>query len=104
MLFDAGDRLARASGLPLPANLVGLLLLVLLLGTGVVRPADLHESAALVARHLAFVFIPFVVGLMAWGALLAAGGALLALSLLGSAVLGIAVAGLAAQRLPRRAT
>jgi len=103
LLYAAGGHLVQASRLPLPANLVGLLLLLLLLGTGVVRPADLRETAHLVARHLAFFFIPFVVGLMAWAALVANGGVVIGLSLVGSAVVGVVTASLVAQGLMRRA-
>lgn len=102
LVYVAADRLVRVARLPVPANLVGVLLLLLLLATGIVRPAHLAGVAGLVGRHLAFFFIPLVVGLMAWGDLLAASGAVLAGSILGGALASLAAAGLAAQRLGRR--
>jgi holin-like protein len=102
LLYTAGGHLAQATGLPLPANLVGLLLLLVLLATGVVRPDELREVAAVVGRHLSFFFVPFLVGLLAWTTLVATSGTILALSLLGSAVVGLATAGLAAQHLTKR--
>jgi len=103
-IFDAADRLVRAWRLPLPANLIGLLLLLLLLGTGIVRPADLHEVNALVSRHLSLLFVPLAVGLMTWPDLLAARGFVLALVLLGAVAVGIATAGIVGQFLMQRAS
>ena len=97
LLYEAGTFIAQASGLPLPANLVGLLLLLVLLETGIVRATALTEAAAFVSRHLGFFFVPFVVGIMAWSALIASSGLVLGFSLVGSAVIGIMVAGFAAR-------
>lgn len=101
LVFEASGLLVRATGLPLPQNLVGLLLLLLLLTTGVVQPDQLAEVSALVGKHLSFFFIPLVVGLMAWTELFAAYGLILAISIVGSAVLGIAIAGSGAQAINR---
>lgn len=103
-IFDAADHLVRAWHLPLPANLVGLLLLLLLLGTRIVRPVDLREVSALVSRHLSLLFVPLAVGLMAWPDLLAARGLVLALVLVAAAAIGIATAGIVGQFLARRAS
>jgi holin-like protein len=101
LLFGVGTALAQALSLPLPGNLVGMLLLLFLLRVGIVRPAHVQDLAGLVLQHLNFFFVPLAVGLMAWGGLLAASGAALGLSLLGSAVVCLAVAGLVGQRLSR---
>lgn len=101
-VYDAATHLVAAWRLPLPANLVGLLLFLLLLGTGVVQPAMLREVTTLVTRHLPFLFVPLAVGLMAWPQLLAAHGLVLLLALLGSAAVGVVAAGTVAQFLDRR--
>jgi len=101
-VYDAATRLVEAWRLPLPANLVGLLLLLLLLGTGIVQPSMLREVTTLVTRHLPFLFVPLAVGLMAWPQLLAAHGLVLLLALLGSAAVGLVAAGAVAQLLDRR--
>lgn len=102
-LFYAGAALVRATGMPLPGNLVGMLLLLALLRLGVVRLEHIEEAAGLLLRHLNLFFIPLAVGLMAWGGLLGASGLGLGVSLAGSAAVCLAVAGLVGQRLARPA-
>lgn len=102
LLFYAGTAVVVATGVPLPGNLVGMLLLLGLLRLGVVRPGHVQDLAGLALRHLNFFFVPLAVGLMSWTGLLAASGVALGLSLLGSAVAGLAVSGLVGQRLSRR--
>lgn len=103
-IFDAAGRLVTAWRVPLPANLVGLLLLLLLLGTGIIQPDTLREATVLVTRHLSFLFVPLAVGVMAWPDLIATSGVVLALVLLGAVVVGIATAGVIGQLLIRRAS
>lgn len=79
--------------LPLPSNLVGMLLLAVLLLTGLVRESWLGQAAVLFQRHLAFFFVPIAVGLMAYGSLLRQHGVLLLLVILVSTAAGIAAAG-----------
>ncbi len=100
LLFVVGTILTQAFSLPLPGNLVGMLLLLLLLSTGIIRPIHLQDVAVLVVQHLNF-FFPFVVGLMAWATLFAASGIILGISLGGSAVVGLITAGLIAQWIVR---
>lgn len=79
--------------LPLPSNLVGMLLLALLLLTGLVRESWLGQAAVLFQRHLAFFFVPIAVGLLAYGSLLRQHGLMLLLVILVSTAAGIAAAG-----------
>jgi holin-like protein len=101
LLFCAGAALVGATGLPLPGNLVGMLLLLALLRLGVVRLEHVQDASTLVLKHLNLFFVPLAVGLMAWGGLLGASGAGLGVSLAGSAAVCLAVAGLIGQRLAR---
>ena len=96
--------LVQVLRLPLPANLVGLLMLLGLLSTGVVKPSQLDAVSGLVSRHLSFFFVPLAVGLMAWGDLLARSGVVLGVAIVASAALGIGVAGLFAQTARRVAS
>jgi holin-like protein len=102
LLYEAGVLIAHVSCLPLPPNLVGLLLLLVLLEVGVVPDTAMAETATFVSHHLNFFFVPFIVGIMAWSSLLAASGVLLGISLIGSAVLGILATGCLMQWLERR--
>jgi holin-like protein len=101
LLFYAGTAVVEATRVPLPGNLVGMLLLLGLLRLGVVRPEQVQDLTGFVLQHLNFFFVPLAVGLMAWTGLLAESGLALGLSLLGSAVACLAVAGLVGQRLAR---
>ena len=101
LLFYTGTELVRATSVPLPGNLVGMLLLLGLLRLGVVRLEQVQDAATLLLQHLNLFFIPLAVGLMAWGGLLGASGIGLGVSLAGSAAVCLAVAGLAGQRLAR---
>jgi holin-like protein len=101
-LYYAGTALVRATGVPLPGNLVGMLLLLGLLRLGLARLEHVQDAAALVLQHLNLFFLPLAVGLMTWGGLLGASAAGLGLSLAGSAAVCLAVAGLIGQRLAPR--
>jgi holin-like protein len=96
-IFLAATALTEAFSLPVPGNLLGMLLLLGLLGVGVVRPSHIQEGSGLLLRHLPLFFIPLNVGVIAWGSLFASSGIVLAVSLIGSAVMGIVVAGQIAQ-------
>ena len=97
LVFMVGTSLVERLALPLPGNLVGLLLLIGLLAIGAVRPEELEDVTALVSRHLVLLFIPLAIGLMNWRELLERSGPLLATSLIVSAATGLAAAGAVAQ-------
>src|ERR671927_139154 len=67
-VFWLGSWLVEALRLPLPANLVGLCLLLGLLWAGLVKPSHLDVVSGLVSKHLSFFFVPFAVGLTAGSA------------------------------------
>jgi holin-like protein len=102
VLFYTGAGLVERTGVPLPGNLVGMLLLLALLRLGVVRLEQVQDAATLLLKHLNLFFVPLAVGLTAWGGLLGASGVGLAVSLAGSAAVCLAVAGLTGQRLAAR--
>ena len=102
LLFYAGTALVQLTSVPLPGNLVGMLLLLGLLRLGLVRLEQVQDLAGFALKHLNFFFIPLAVGLMTWSGLLAASGLALGVSLFGSAVVCLATAGLVAKRLVGR--
>lgn len=102
-VYTAGNSLASGFKLPLPGNLIGLVLLLALLASGVVQPAQLQELGRILLTHLPFFFVPLAVGLMTRGTLLATSGAVLVASLIVAAAVGIATAGLVAQTVARYA-
>ena len=102
VINKVGYVLGDALRLPLPGNLLGMLLLLLLLATGVVRLAWIEASASLLIRHLAFFFVPITVGLMGFTDIFLDNGAAILITLITSAGIGIFVAGLSSQRLVRK--
>ena len=60
----AGEFLSRWLSLPLPGSITGMLLLLVLLLTGVLKEKHIAETADFMLDHMAFFFIPAGVGVM----------------------------------------
>ena len=98
----AGVWVVQEVALPLPGNLVGMVLLYALLGLGIVKPSWFEAAGSLLVRHLAFFFVPITVGLMNAGYLFAARGLAIILILATSAAIGIFLTGEVSQLLLRK--
>ena len=97
-----GVWIVQKVALPLPGNLVGMVLLYSLLAVGVVKLSWFETAGALLVRHLAFFFVPITVGLMDAGSLFASHGVGIILTLAASAAVGIMLAGRISQFLLRQ--
>ncbi len=96
-----GDWLVRLTGAAVPGSVVGMLLLTALLETGVLPIGLVRPAADFLVRHLALLYVPAGVALLAyWGAVR---GELLAIALAAvtSLVAVLAVVGLIVQRFER---
>jgi holin-like protein len=102
LILHAGQRIAAQLPIPVPGNVVGMVLLFVLLSAGLIKESWLHIGADLLTRHLAFFFVPIAVGLMQWTTLLRDAGHWLLLVLGLSGLVGLAVTGAIAQRLGRQ--
>ena len=102
-LNQVGYVFAEHLDLPLPGNLVGMLLLLALLASGVVRLSWIESGASLLLGHLAFFFVPIAVGLMAFADVLQHDGLSWLVTLALAAGAGIWAAGLVTQALALRA-
>lgn len=69
-----GGWLAQASGLPLPGGVIGLALLLALFASGAIRPALLQGGAGLLLAEMLLFFIPALMSLLDYGALLRSQG------------------------------
>ena len=98
-LNKAGYVLVTLLRIPLPGNVLGMLLLLALLVSGVVPLRWIEGSASLLVRHLAFFFIPITVGLMRFADLFVDNGPAIVFTLIVSAAVGICGAGLSSQGL-----
>lgn len=63
----AGAALARLSGLPLPGNVLGMVLLALALQVRLVRVEHVKPAADFLVRNMALFFVPAGVGVIAYG-------------------------------------
>ena len=88
--------------LPVPGNVLGIMVLFLLLSAGVVKERWISEAASFLLRHLVFFFIPGAVGLMNWGAVFYDYGWVLLGAIVGSTALPLLVTGWLAGALRRK--
>jgi len=67
LLFQmAGELLSRGLNWPIPGNVIGMVLLLAGLLTGVVRLAWVEAAADLMLSHMALFFVPAGVGVMVY--------------------------------------
>ena len=102
LVNQAAHAVVAALELPVPGNLLGMLLLLALLLSGLLPLRYIEAGASLLTRHLAFFFVPITVGLMAFADVFFTNGLAIFVILVLSAAAGICVAGLSAQRLASR--
>jgi len=100
-IYLIGNWIARKTGLPIPGNVLGIILLYGLLNLGVIRLEHVQDAADFLLRHLIFFFIPVAVDLMNWGGVFLRYGLKLALAILISTALTFLGTGLIAQWLQR---
>lgn len=92
-LSEGGNWFVAYVGLPIPGAVIGMLALLLMLSTGLVRLQQIENAADLFVKHLSFFFIPIAVGLMAYDDLLYTSGLALLLVVVLSVVVGMGVTG-----------
>lgn len=69
-LFLSGGQLAAWLGWPIPAGVMGLALLLLLFASGVLKPAMLQLGAGWLMAEMLLFFIPALMSLLDYGALI----------------------------------
>lgn len=100
-IYLVGNWIARKTGLPVPGNVLGIILLYALLNLGVLRLEQVQDAADFLLRHLVFFFIPVAVDLMNWGGVFLRYGLKLALAIAISTALTFLGTGFIAQWLQR---
>ena len=63
-IYFAGELVSKLLHLPIPGNIIGMILLFLLLTSNIVKVEKVEPLANFFLDHLAFFFIPASVGLM----------------------------------------
>ncbi|WP_246141087.1 CidA/LrgA family protein [Bacillus marasmi] len=97
-----GVLIVKVTHLPIPGNVLGMLILFLLLYTGVIRLDWVDKVSSLLIKHLSFFFIPVSVGLMTLGPVFIKNGIALIIVLVISTLVGIVVSGSLSQFLVHR--
>lgn len=67
IIYWGCDFFVRYTGLPVPANVLGIIVLFALLCAGVIKETYVSDAASFLLKHLVFFFVPIAVGLMIWG-------------------------------------
>ena len=88
------------TGIGVPGNVIGMILLAAALGTGLVKPRWIEGAANTMLRNLAFFFLPAGVGLMTQLDTLRAYWPALTVAVVGSLIAVLIVVGVLAQWKP----
>ena len=100
-IFWGCDQLTRLTGIPIPGNVLGIIVLFFLLLTGIVKESHISMAAEFLLKHLVFFFVPIAVGLMQWGSVFYDYGWVLAAAIVGSTALPLVIVGFMARGLRR---
>ncbi len=65
--FEVAGLLLNAAGVPLPTNVIGLLLLAGALATGAVKAERVRPASDVLLRHIILFFVPAVAGIVQFG-------------------------------------
>lgn len=103
-IYQGSTWLAKATGLPIPGNVLGVLALFGLLCLGVLKLSQVELAADFLLKHLVFFFMSIAVGLMEWGSVFYNYGAVLLAAIVVSAVVPLLLVGCVAQVMYRRRT
>lgn len=88
--------------LPVPASVLGMILLYFLLSNGIVKLRYIEVAASFLLKHLSLFFIPIAVGLMDYGGLIQTSGIQLIVVIAVSSMIGLFVTGGLTQLLARK--
>lgn len=93
VIYQIGSQIALFFHLQIPGNVIGIMLLLLLLWTRVIKVEQIDLAASWLLKHLSFFFIPIAVGLMTLGPIFLSKGIIILFVLVISAFIGLLSAG-----------
>ncbi|MCK1991096.1 CidA/LrgA family protein [Peribacillus muralis] len=102
IICKLGYYLADLLHLPIPGNVIGMIVLFILLQTKVLKVEWIELASGFLVKHLAFFFIPITISLMTMGWLFIEFGLGLALALGVSLIFGFIVSAWTVQKLSHR--
>ena len=101
LIVFIGDILNKVFRIPIPGNILGMILLLLALLTGIIKLHQIEEISKFLLDHLSFLFIPAGVGLLAVTGVLKDSWYILLLIAIITTILVMAVTALVVQFLRR---
>lgn len=102
-IYLAGEFLSTSLHLPIPGNILGMIILFVLLCTKVVKVENISNVTNFLLEHLAFFFIPAGVGLMASMGIIKSTWWQLLVVCLSTTVIIIGTTGIVVQAISKRA-
>lgn len=93
VIYQIGSEITRFFHLKIPGNVIGILLLLGLLWTRVLKVEQIDIASTWLLKHLSFFFIPIAVGLMTLGPIFLHKGVMILFVLVTSAFIGLLSAG-----------
>lgn len=88
--------------IPFPGSLIGMLLLLLCLMSGIIPTGFVDQGASFLLKHLSLLFIPIIAGIVAFPILFTKYGLMLILVTMFSTLMIIIISGLVSQSLARK--
>lgn len=101
-IHQLGLLLTKWTSIPLPGNVIGMVLLFILLTTGILPISWIERGAKLLIKHLAFFFIPICVGLMTVVNFVVTDALFLMFIIVLSTCVGIVITGLTSQSMSKK--
>lgn len=97
IVYQLGCLASYLMSLPIPGNVLGVVILVALLVTGILPLSFVEKGADLLIKHLSFFFIPIAIGLINYGYLFLNLGLSLMFIITVSTLMGLYVTGFVSQ-------
>lgn len=101
-LYRGGEWITDTLNLMIPGSVIGMILLIILLFTRLLKVEWIEEGAGFMVKHLPFFFIPAFIGMMVYYKIFVGKGSLLLIIVIFSTVLVMVVAGMIGELFKRR--
>ncbi len=102
VIYWLGNQISAYFELPIPGNVMGMVLLFGLLCSGLVKVEHFAVASGFLLKHISFFFIPIAVGLMNWAALFYQHSLWLTLAIIVSAIAALYAVAFVVEAVSRR--
>lgn len=102
LIYICSQYIVTLLHLPIPGSVLGMLFLYFALSKRIISLKLIEKGATFLTKHLTFLFLPFVIGLMSYGDLIKTTGIQLFVMIAASTIIGMIVTGAVSQVLSGR--